>query len=169
MAKADDDNARLTRFAQAARAQAAIPESTREALRHSVETVKKYAPSPAQMRTAEQVGAHIRRQIENSPGLRRISEDMRRLLQGESPAADQVASPPHNKIKAEAIAYRKPTKKEEFEIAVKLIRGDGVALTPYALFKEVRIRFGKRGMKLSDTSAKRWLRDLDSGQNTAKI
>jgi hypothetical protein len=168
MAKADDDNARLIRFAQAARAQAAIPESTRDALRRSMETIRKYGPDPAQMRAVEETGAHLRRQIENSPGLRRVIEDMRRLQQGESPAADQaVASTPHNKIKADATAYRKPTKKEEFENEVRLIRAEG-ALTDYAIIKKVRSRFEKRGMMLSDTSAKRWLRSLDSGQNTAK-
>jgi hypothetical protein len=83
-----------------------------------------------------------------------------------SPAADQasVRAPP-NRIKADAIADRKPgcqpTKKAEFEIEVGLILAEGPpAPTQYAFIKKVRRRLEARGVKVSPTSAKRWLRDM---------
>lgn len=77
-----------------------------------------------------------------------------------SPPANQTAAVITNRIREEALADHKLTKKEEFGIEAMLVLDDGPgARTEYAFIKKVLGRLKAHDVKMSPSTGKRWVHD----------
>jgi hypothetical protein len=152
MAKADNDNDQWRALRQAVRqSQASIPESTRDAVRRSIETARKYGPDPAQMRAIQEAYEALRRQLEDNPNLRRFREDMRRLQQG-----DAAKPPPAAKT---AVAHRKARRpliaEDKSKTFAQQIINEGRVTSVRGRAKELIARLEERNIKMSPATARR--------------